>query len=148
MRLHTFLLMAPLVLLGADEKKKAAAKPAARPAKPAAAAKAEPARLEAIPPEAKQIETNVYRYTDREGKTWILNQTPFGIMRSEEKLSMTEDDLPPGMTVVEDGEMLKFERPTIFGPVRWTRKKTELTEMERKAWERELRERAAKAAKE
>ncbi|MEK7404915.1 MAG: hypothetical protein AAB225_07380 [Acidobacteriota bacterium] len=137
------LLAAPLLLLGADEKKKAA-RPAARPAKPAAAAtaKAETARLEAIPPEAKQIETDTYRYTDPEGKTWILNKTPFGIMKSEEKLSKTEDDLPPGMTVVEDGEILKFERPTIFGPVRWTRKKTELTEMERKAWERELRNRA------
>ena len=36
---------------------------------------------------------------------------------------------------VEDlGETLRFHRQTPFGPVTWTRKKTELTEEETAAW--------------
>lgn len=110
-------------------------------------------KAQAIPKGAKEIEPGVYRWTDPEGKTWILRKSPFGVLKGEEKdekkapLEAT-DDLPQGLTVTEQGDELRFERPTPFGLMRWQRKKTELNEMEQRAWEREQKRRAESRPKE
>ena len=41
----------------------------------------------------------------------------------------------PATKVTETGDSLRFERPSPFGPYRWTKKKTELTDDEKKLWE-------------
>lgn len=126
-------LLAPLLASAADQPK-VKNKPA-----PAAQAKAD-----AIPPEAKQIEPGLYRWTDKQGKTWILRKGPFGLFKAEEQSARAEatEDLPGGMTVVEEGDELRFERPTPFGLMRWKKKKTELNEMEQRAWERKQNKKA------
>lgn len=118
------LAMIPLLAAAADKKK-----PPARPAPPAATT---------IPKEAKQIEPYTWRHTDRQGQNWIYRKTPFGVVRYPEPASGPKPDeaIPEGMTGIEDGDLIRFERPTPFGMHRWTRKKSELTELEQKVWER------------
>jgi len=130
-RCFILLLALPLVAVAADQKK-----PPARPARPAGPV--------VIPKEAKQIEPNTWRYTDSRGNTWIYRKTPFGVVRYPEPApeAKAEEPIPQGMTAVEEGDSVRFERPTPFGKHRWTRKKTELTDLERKVWERE-RQKAA-----
>ncbi len=90
-----------------------------------------------IPPGAKEIEPNIYRHTDARGKTWRYRRTPFGIMKAEEKPEpQTAVEQDAGFTVEEDGEIIRFSKTTPFGLTRWSKKKTELTETEREAWER------------
>lgn len=110
-------------------------------------------KAQAIPKDAKEIEPGVYRWTDPQGKTWILRKSPFGVLKGEEKDEKkppveAADDLPQGLTVTEQGDELRFERPTPFGLMRWQRKKTELNEMEQRAWEREQKRRAESRPKE
>ena len=54
--------------------------------------------------------------------------TPFG----ESKASASG---MPVTKVTENGDSLTFERPSPFGVYRWTKKKTELTDDEKKLWE-------------
>jgi hypothetical protein len=132
------LMILPLALAAADQKKKTP--PRAAP----------PPQATVIPKEAKQIEPYTWRYTDAQGKTWIYRKTPFGVVRfPEQTAAQTQpaEDIPEGLTAVEEGDSIRFERPTPFGKHRWTRKKTGLTEMERKAWERERQKGAAATTK-
>jgi hypothetical protein len=96
--------------------------------------------LTAIPASAVQIEPNAYRYTDPKGKKWILFQTPFGIARKEDdgeplRKKLQETQPMRGVKITEDGDSLKFEREGPFGMYKWTKKKTELTDQEKAAWE-------------
>ncbi len=110
------------------------------------AAAGEPAKQEPvkIPPDAVKIDANTSRHTDAQGRTWIYRRTPFGVIKQEEKpgesaakaLTAAGEEPPPGMKVREEKDLLHFERPTPFGVYRWSRPKTELTEMERIVWER------------
>jgi len=135
------LLLAPVLAAGADDKKTAG-----KSAAPAASS----AKTGAIPSDATEIEPGLYRWTDPEGKTWILRKSPFGVLKSEEKKEAAEakDDLPQGLKVTEQGDELRFERPTPFGLVRWRKKKTDLNETEQRAWQREQQRKAAGRAKE
>jgi hypothetical protein len=125
--IRLLLLIVPLILPATEQKKAPAPKPAS-------------SQGTQIPKDAKEIEPYTYRHTDAQGKTWIYRKTPFGVVRFPEQpadqAKPTEEALK-SMTAVEEGDSLRFERLTPFGKVRWTRKKTELTEMERKAWERQ-----------
>jgi len=117
----------PLGLAAAQQKKAPAPKPAS-------------SQGTQIPKDAKEIEPYTYRHTDAQGKTWIYRKTPFGVVRFPEQpadQAKPIEEAPESMTAVEEGDSLRFERVTPFGKVRWTRKKSELTEMERKAWERQ-----------
>jgi len=64
-------------------------------------------------------------------------RTPFGVLHSDGKTAgaQAKPQPPVDFKVTEEGDSLRFERPTPFGVWKWTRKKTELTEMERAAWE-------------
>jgi hypothetical protein len=119
---------------------------------PKAAAAAE-SRRDAVPPDAKEIEPGVWRWKDEKGKTWILRRSPFGLLKGEEKQEKTEaardaDDPSLALKVTEEGDQLRFERRTPFGVSRWTKKKTELDELEQRAWEREQKRRAENLPKE
>jgi hypothetical protein len=115
-----------------------------------------------VPKEAKEVAPGQYSYVDRDGKSWVYRKTPFGIQKFEDKSggtaesSATKTDSKAGSTeagnvstpfgdskksaavpvkITEDGDTLRFERQTPFGPQRWTRKKTELSDSEAAMWQ-------------
>jgi len=127
-------------LLGAAEKK--AAKPKPAPA----------ARLE-IPKAAVQVDEGTYRFTDDRGRTWLYRRTPFGVARTEERTPSAAEAKQKAKMVeltkaVERGDEIHFERPGPFGPYRWQRKKTELNDIEKAAWERDRKKPADGASQE
>jgi hypothetical protein len=107
-------------------------KSAAKPASPTAELK--------LPAGATMVEPGTYTYTDAKGKKWIYRKTPFGLSRAEDKPAPADAaPAPPlgaGMTATEDGDSVRFERPSPFGVYRWQKKKSDLTDDERAAWER------------
>ncbi len=96
-------------------------------------------RLAGIPAGAVESGPGTYRYTDAEGKTWIYRQSPFGVMRVEEKAAaeITPSDTFPGFHAKEDGDTIRFEQVTPFGTRKWQRKKSELDATEQAVWDRE-----------
>ena len=133
-------------------------------------------RPDGVPKDAVQTGADAWEHKDREGRTWYFRRTPFGWMKSgglneadRKKLesapapekrdvspfgpvnSASKKDAAPDQPAVEtkvrdNGDSLEFERPTPFGPVKWTRKKTELKPDEQAAWDRQ-RSNTAKAQK-
>jgi hypothetical protein len=98
-------------------------------------------------PEAKKAAPVEKRVTDKDGKTYILRPTPFGMAKVEDKPVDPKSDEPPErMRGYEDGDNIRFESMTPFGLTRWVSKKTELNETEKAIWARELRNKAAKEA--
>jgi hypothetical protein len=96
------------------------------------------AQTQAIPAGAKQVEPNLYRFTDSDGKTWNYRQTPFGISKWEEKSSPAAQPAPESsqaksvpVAVTDLGDSYRFEKKTPFGESTWTRKKSELTDEEK-----------------
>jgi hypothetical protein len=89
-----------------------------------------------IPKDAVPIDDRNWRWVDKDGKVWVFQQTPFGVLKGEEHGPAKDPELiPPGLTAVEEGDSIHFERPWPFGgTLKWNRKKTELTEMEAAAW--------------
>jgi|SRR5690348_15684786 hypothetical protein len=142
-RISVLSLMIVGVLAAADQK------PAAKKEAPL---KAKPAQQITIPEGAIEVEPYTYRYTDRQGKKWLYRKTPFGVMRWEDKpdspeaVQRSQDEkarLVDNTTAAEDGDSIRFERATPFGPMKWQRKKTELNDVERAVWDRELKKRQA-----
>ena len=124
MKILTFILMAATALLAAEKSSSKA------PAdKPQASAAATPA---SVPAGAVQVEPNVYRFTDPQGKVWLYRKTPFGVSRWEDKpvpQPVIEEKNP---TLVKDlGDTVQFERQTPFGVSKWVRKKSDLSEDEK-----------------
>jgi hypothetical protein len=100
-----------------------------------------------IPKAAVESEPGNFHYTDAQGKKWIYRPTPFGIARFEDAPGVKPvpaSDLYPGMKATADGDTIRFERPGPFGVYRWQTKQSELNEMERTVWNRQLAETAAK----
>ena len=99
---------------------------------------APPAEL-TLPPGAKQVDPATYTFTDPQGKKWIYRKTPFGLARIEDKpVEASSAPVSAGaeITAKEDGDTIRFERPGPFGTYRWEKKKSDLTEDEKAAWER------------
>jgi hypothetical protein len=141
LRMFALLMICAAVVAAAD-------KPAGKAKKPAAP-KAEEMT---IPAGAVEVEPYTYSYTDSNGKKWIYRKTPFGVARMEDKgvsaeeAKKTQDDrarLLEATKAVEDGDSIRFERSSPFGTSHWQRKKTELNDVERAVWDRELQKRAA-----
>ena len=133
-------------LLAADSKTAKAPKPA-----PSKAAERKAPEI-TLPSEAVEIAPYTYRYTDNQGKKWIYRKTPFGVVRSEDRPVSAQDiqkaqdqtaRLVESTNAVEDGDSVRFERVLPFGKTQWTRKKSELNEMERAVWNLLLEKRAA-----
>lgn len=132
----------------AEEPKKSTVAPKKAPAKSSASktagktsaktAKKPAPAAQTIPAGAKEIEPGTYRWVDPKGVAWIYTKTPFGIMKGPEKKNdMPEGAATAGWRVTDLGENLEFEKPYPFGGTyRWTRKKTELTDLESEFWQR------------
>jgi hypothetical protein len=91
-------------------------------------------QTQSIPPGATQVEPNLYRYTDSNGKTWNYRQTPFGISRWEESSAPAAQPTPAKnepVVVTDLGDSYRFEKKTPFGQSTWVRKKSELTDEEK-----------------
>jgi hypothetical protein len=109
-----------------------------------------------IPAGAVKTEDGSYKFTDPKGKKWIYRQTPFGIAKSEDKPAdptatpFGNAKLKPAseapkpvegkeLTVAYDeGDTVRFERPTPFGTNIWRKKKTELDASEKKILENQI----------
>jgi hypothetical protein len=148
--LTAFLLIAAVMWAagGQAAKKAESGQPAKQPAKPAAAQPAKPPAKPAapvrqiqtveIPKGAVEYEPGSFRFTDAQGKKWIFRKTPFGVARMEDRPAAAAPDPSADLTkATEVGDSIRFERPGPFGTYRWERKKSELTETEKAAWERQ-----------
>jgi hypothetical protein len=132
---HCLLLMAfalPLAAQTTPPSKSAPAKPtAARPADPAPATP---------PASAQQIDSATFHWKDAKGDLWIYKKTPFGWskMREKELASYQRPDQkqPPIEVREVRGDEVTFEKPTPFGPIRWTKQKDALSADERAALDR------------
>lgn len=80
------------------------------------------------------------RVTEADGKTYEFRETPFGRMKFPVKTedSARETSADAFLKIVEEGDSLRFRRQSPFGMTEWVRKKSELNETEKQAWEREL----------
>ncbi len=100
---------------------------AAQKGMPAVSADAAPAPSK----DAVEIEPNLYRYTDAQGKTWLARRTPFGFSRWEDKpvpvQPAAQIDSAPPIQAIDLGDSVRFQAKTPFGTSTWVRKKTELT---------------------
>jgi len=93
----------------------------------------------AIPANAVETAPGTYNVTDATGKQWIYRRTPFGIVKFEDRAAAGEDTtkkVAENIQAVEEGEFIRFERPSPFGTYRWKQKKTELDPLEQAAWDR------------
>jgi hypothetical protein len=90
-----------------------------------------------VPAGAVEIGPGAWRWADAEGKAWIYRQSLAGVIRGEEH--RMRRDLPPGMKAAAEGERVKFERTGLFGPVRWSKHKSDLTAVERRVFERDCK---------
>jgi hypothetical protein len=102
--------------------------------KPVAAKKATTAAPKplTIPTDAVANGDGTYTWKDKQGKNWTFVKTPFGVMKSEPpsapattSASMTE------VKAFDEGDKVRFERASPFGPIKWEKNKTELTDDER-----------------
>jgi len=122
----------------AGQSRAAQSKPA--PSKPATPKTAPAPQAMEIPKDAVEFETGTFRQVDAQGKKWLYRRTPFGVSRWEEgpeDLGVKAGDEYLDVKAVEDGDAIRFERPSPFGIQRWTAKKTQLNAMERTVWNRE-----------
>lgn len=107
-------------LVSAETKEAAPKQTAKKEAAPAAGAK--------IPSGAKKVAPFTYSFTDTKGVKWIYRETPFGVVKMEDKpeVAPVPDNSTP--TVATDlGDTVQFERKTPFGASKWTKKKSDLT---------------------
>jgi hypothetical protein len=138
------LLAAGLLPAQSDQKAADNAPPAAtkkEPAKADAAKKpaAPSAQPLSIPKDAVQNPDGTYSYTDQAGKKWKYVSTPFGVRRSEDGATAPiATPFGPAAAkpvqwtkATDNGETVKFERQTPFGPVVVEKKKSDLTAEER-----------------
>jgi hypothetical protein len=112
-----------------------------------AAADQAPKRL-TVPPGAVATSPSAYSYTDAEGKKWIYHTSPFGVTREPEGAPQRFVRDYSNVKATEQGDSIRFERPTPFGPFRWQTKKSDLNEMERTVWQREQASRSAAVVQE
>ena len=99
-----------------------------------------------VPADAVKVDSLTHRHTDADGKTWIYRRTPFGLVRYEAEDSETgakpakpkASSSSPLLQAFDEGDSVRFEKQTPFGKHRWTRKKTELNDEERAAYEKAL----------
>lgn len=87
-----------------------------------------------IPKDAVKNPDGTYSYTDKDGKKWIYTNTPFGVIKAAAK---DPDSATPAATsqaikAIDKGDTVRFERPSPFGTVTWEKKKSELTDEERR----------------
>ena len=150
MKLSIFALLTMGFVMGAG----AADQAVPKKVKPDPAPAAAKVQVIAIPAGAVEVEPYIYRYTDPKGKNWIYRKTPFGVVRIEDKPVSADkaqaakdqkEQLIETTKALEVGnDTIQFERVWPFGRTQWQRKKTDLNEVERAVWARELQKREAR----
>ena len=100
-----------------------------------------PSNLE-IPAGAVEVSPTVYKYTDKAGQKWIYYRMPLGISRSidaptpeTDAAKQKSDAASPETKITEQGDSLKFVRPGPFGNYTWVKKKADLDDIEKEAYE-------------
>jgi hypothetical protein len=93
-----------------------------------------------IPSDAVAKPDGSYAYTDKAGKKWTYNKTPFGISRIQDLGEGTPDAFvttPKEQLIqaTDAGDTVKFQRQTPFGVTKWEKKKSELNDEERRVLE-------------
>ncbi len=93
----------------------------------------------AIPADAIKIDEQTYKAKDKDGKTWVYRKTPFGISRLPEEQFQKQNEaalIKPSreanVKVTDLGTEYKFERAHPFGVQAWKKKKSELTDDEKR----------------
>jgi hypothetical protein len=84
-----------------------------------------------IPADAMANPNGSYSWTDKQGKRWIFVKTPFGVMKQEAVPPPSDSNALTGMKAYADGDKVRFERATPFGPMKWEKNKADLTDEER-----------------
>lgn len=111
---------------------------AKKPAAVAARTKPGPTNV-TLPAGAVLTSPGTFSYTDADGKKWIYRQTPFGMVKFEDRAATAgEDDtkkIAANIQATEEGDYIRFERPSPFGTYKWKQKKTELGPLEQAAWD-------------
>jgi hypothetical protein len=127
------LVLVPLVLIAADDKP--AAGNGAGTAGPASQAQTAP--IPGLPAGAVQDGANSYRYTDKAGKVWIYQRTPFGWSKTAEpsiaQTSGSHSASRPIPRVTDLGASVRFEVQGLMGKSVRERPKDQLNADE-KAW--------------
>jgi hypothetical protein len=93
-----------------------------------------------IPSDAVAKPDGSYSYTDKAGKKWIYNKTPFGVSKIQDVgegapnafVTTPKEQL---IKTTDAGDTVKFERQTPFGVTKWEKKKSDLTDEERRIFE-------------
>jgi hypothetical protein len=108
-----------------------------------AAAAADPV-ASVIPKGATEVEPNLFRYTDPQGKTWLYRRFPFGVSKWEDKPAAQVAAEEPTAGVIRDlGDKVEFQRLTPFGMSKWISKKTDFNDDEKELWAAYQAKRAA-----
>jgi hypothetical protein len=85
-----------------------------------------------IPKGATQIEPNLYRFTDAQGKTWFYRRFPFGVSKWEDKPAEQVAKEEPLASAIRDlGDSVEFQRRTPFGISKWISKKADMNDEEK-----------------
>jgi hypothetical protein len=128
---NIILALIAVTVLVAQDKDPKPSKDAAKSEAPKTAPSEVP-RSEQIPKGAIRVEPNLYRYVDRQGKTWFYRQLPFGVSNYEDKpAEPTAVSEQPAAIVRDLGDSVEFQRQTPFGVSKWMRKKADLTDEEK-----------------
>jgi hypothetical protein len=137
MKIMILLLVPCAMLVGQQTTKEKKPAPKAAPATATESA-------QKIPDGAKELEPYLYSYTDPQGKKWLYRQTPFGVVKWEDKPAAPAiiDNTNP-VVITDLGDSVRFQWKTPFGDQKWVRKKSELTEEEKAMIKREDTKRAA-----
>ena len=90
-----------------------------------------------IPKDAVKNDNGTYSYTDKQGKNWIYRNSPFGVIKTVAPEAGADTRSNPSqpaaaVKVIDKGDTVQFERSSPFGPTRWEKKKSDLTDEERK----------------
>jgi hypothetical protein len=95
-----------------------------------------------VPKDAVNNGNGTYSYTDKQGKKWIYVVTPFGVVRNSAPEPESGSKAASGNTTsgntggaikaTDKGDTVQFERASPFGKSTWEKKKSELTEDERR----------------
>jgi len=98
-----------------------------------------------IPADAVANPDGTYTWKDKQGKSWTFVNTPFGVMKSEPPAAPATTSAPlTGAKAFDEGDKVRFEMPSPFGPIKWEKNKSELTDDERNLFTSQASSKTAK----
>lgn len=96
-----------------------------------ASAKANAVQPVTIPKDAVANGDGTFSWTDKQGKKWTYMNSPFGVMKSEATTTPPASASLTGVKAFDEGDKVRFERASAFGPMKWEKNKSDLTDEER-----------------